>query len=43
MLYIFGLIKARFRIFLAIIKAFFIKIGLVFFAIPNNIAKMPEY
>jgi hypothetical protein len=40
---IFGLVEARFKIFLAIIKAFFIKTGLVFFVIFNNIVKMPEY
>jgi hypothetical protein len=43
MLHIFRLVKARFKILLAIIKALFIKIELVFFVISNDIIKIPEY
>jgi hypothetical protein len=42
-LYIFKLAKAKFKILFIIIKIFLIKTELVFFAIFNNIAKIPEY
>jgi hypothetical protein len=42
-LYIFRLAEARFKILPVIIKALLIKTELVFLAISNDVAKVPEY